>query len=492
MAALHHARFPRTIFHVDMDAFFVSVEELYDPSLKGKAVVVGGQRDERGVVSAASYEARKFGVHSAMPLRTAAKMCPHAIFVNGHPERYRECSEKVYKVLGTFSPQVEMASIDEAYLDMTGTERLHGPPLKAAHTLHQRMKAETGLNCSVGIGTSRLIAKVSSAQAKPNGVLWIVPGEEAKFLAPLDVREIPGVGKVMERHLHALGIKKVGDLAKLEEDELEDRFGKWGLALAGKARGEDAGGWFDTEVGEDLDAKSISHEHTYNEDTADAGQLEATLMRLSEMVGRRLRESNFHARTVQLKLRYKDFTTITRAHTLAAPTQLDTEIFEQIRALFRKNWKKGMQVRLLGVHASSFTTQAGPDRSARRQPPAALERCAGRRRSPARQVRRVQRRTRRRHARKLPRAHSRESGRPSRQRQAPQFLSAGAPRLQNSSHAKSFILTALPDGGNIQTPIVFVVCPTSRGLLGVQASGLQQALGLCLSPTESQREEVQC
>ncbi len=205
----------RTIFHVDMDAFFVSVEELFDSSLKGKAVVVGGRRDERGVVSAASYEARKFGVHSAMPLRTAAKMCPHAIFVNGHPERYRECSEKVYKVLDAFSPQVEMASIDEAYLDMTGTERLHGPPLKAAHALHQRMKAETCLNCSVGIGTSRLIAKVSSAQAKPNGVLWIVPGEEAKFLAPLDVREIPGVGKVMETHLHALGIKKVGDLAKL-------------------------------------------------------------------------------------------------------------------------------------------------------------------------------------------------------------------------------------------------------------------------------------
>src|SRR5580693_6391192 len=349
----------RTIFHVDMDAFFVSVEELFDPSLKGKPVVVGGQRNERGVVSAASYAARKFGVHSAMPLRTAAKLCPQAIFVSGHPERYRECSEKVHKVLCAFSPQVEMASIDEAYLDMTGTARLHGPPLKAAHALHARMKAETLLNCSVGIGSSRLIAKVSSGQAKPNGVLWIVPGEEAKFLAPLDVREIPGVGKVMESHLHALGVKIVADLAKLEERELEDRFGKWGMALAGKARGEDAGGWFDTEVGEDTGAKSISHEHTYNEDTADVSQLEATLMRLCEMVGRRLRESNLHTRTVQLKLRYKDFTTITRAHTLAAPTQLDTEIFEQIRELFRKNWKKGAQVRLLGVQASSFTEQPG-------------------------------------------------------------------------------------------------------------------------------------
>jgi DNA polymerase IV len=357
MAAAHQPAFSRTIFHVDMDAFFVSVEELFDPSLKGRPVVVGGQRDERGVVSAASYAARKFGVHSAMPLRTAAKLCPQAIFVDGHPERYRECSEKVYKVLGAFSPQVEMASIDEAYLDMTGTERLHGPPLRAAHTLHERMKSDTHLNCSVGIGSSRLIAKVSSAQAKPNGVLWIVPGEEAKFLAPLDVREIPGVGKVMESQLNALGIKKVGDLARLEDSELEQRFGKWGLALAGKSRGEDAGGWFDNEVGADLDAKSISHEHTYNEDTADVTQLEATLMRLSEMVGRRLREAGFYARTVQLKLRYKDFTTITRAHTPPSPTQLDTEIFEQIRSLFRKNWKKGAQVRLLGVHASSFTTQ---------------------------------------------------------------------------------------------------------------------------------------
>jgi DNA polymerase-4 len=347
----------RIIFHVDMDAFFVSVEELYDPSLKGKPVVVGGQRNERGVVSAASYAARKFGVHSAMPLRTAAKLCPQAIFVDGHPERYRGCSEKAYKVLQEFSPQVEMASIDEAYLDMTGTERLHGPPLKAAHKLHRRMKDQTLLNCSIGIGSSRLIAKVSSAQAKPNGVLWIVPGEEAKFLAPLDVREIPGVGKVMESHLRALGIKKVGDLARLEESELEERFGKWGLALAGKARGEDAGGWFDTEVGAHESAKSISHEHTYNEDTADANQLEATLMRLSELVGRRLREANFYARTVQLKLRYKDFTTITRAHTLSAVTQLDGEIFNQVRTLFRKNWKQGSEVRLLGVQTSSFETQ---------------------------------------------------------------------------------------------------------------------------------------
>lgn len=350
--------FPRTIFHVDMDAFFVSVEELYDPSLKGKPVVVGGQRDERGVVSAASYAARKFGVHSAMPLRTAAKLCPQAIFVNGHPERYREYSARVHEVLCRFSPQVEMASVDEAYLDMTGTERLHGPPMRSAHRLHDAMKQETQLNCSIGIGTSRLIAKVGSAKAKPNGVIWVLPSQEAKFLAPLDVRDIPGVGKVTEQRLRELGIERVGDLTRLGERELEERFGKWGLALAGKARGEDAGGWFDTEVGEHSDPKSISHEHTYGEDTADEQRLHSTLMRLSEMVGRRLREGGYFARTVQLKLRYRDFTTITRAHSLEQPTQLDTEIFEVARRLFRQNWKKGAAVRLLGVQTSNF--EAGP------------------------------------------------------------------------------------------------------------------------------------
>src|SRR5690242_8824410 len=280
----------RSFFHLDMDAFFVSVEELFDPSLKGKPVVVGGRPNERGVVSAASYAARKFGVHSAMPLRTAYKLCPQAIFVEGHPARYREYSQKVYDVLHLFSPLVEMASIDEAYLDMTGTERLHGPPLTAAHQLHQRMKEHTGLNCSVGIAASRLVAKISSDQAKPNGVLWIVPGRESAFLAPLDVRKVPGVGKVTEKNLHELGIRKVGDLARLDDDFLEQRFGKWGLALAGKSRGQDAGGWFDTEIGAEEGPKSISHEHTFNEDTADLEKIESTLARLCEMVGRRLRE----------------------------------------------------------------------------------------------------------------------------------------------------------------------------------------------------------
>ena len=344
----------RTYFHVDMDAFFVSVEELFDPSLKGKPVVVGGRPNERGVVSAASYAARKFGVHSAMPLRTAYKLCPQAIFVDGHPDRYRECSHQVYDVLRTFSPLVEMASIDEAYLDMTGTERLHGPPLRAAHLLHERMKAVTRLNCSIGIAASRLVAKIGSDQAKPNGVLWVIPGQEPAYLAPLDVRKVPGVGKVTEKNLHALGIRKVGDLARLDEAFLEQRFGKWGMALAGKSRGLDAGGWFDTEIGAEEGPKSISHEHTFSEDTADIERIESTLSRLCEMVGRRLREHGLHAGTIQLKLRYSDFSTITRARSPGRATQLDTELYEEVRELFRRNWKPGAKVRLLGVHASGW------------------------------------------------------------------------------------------------------------------------------------------
>ncbi len=349
----------KTIFHVDMDAFFVSVEEIFDPSLKGKPVVVGGKHDQRGVVSAASYAARKFGVHSAMPLRTAYKLCPQALFVEGHPERYREYSGKVYAILQAFSPVVEMASVDEAYVDMTGTERLLGPPLHAAHLLHEKMKRDTGLNCSVGIATSRLVAKIASDQAKPNGILSVMPGVEAAFLAPLDVRRIPGVGKVTEKNLHAIGIRRIGDLAGLNETDLESRFGKWGLALAGKAQGLDAGGWFDAEIGERGDPKSISHEHTFNEDTLDPDQVDATLSHLAEKVGRRLREHGLHARTVQLKLRYSDFSTITRAHSLPAPTQIDIDIVENSRRLLHSNWDRRQAIRLIGVHVSGFSDEKG-------------------------------------------------------------------------------------------------------------------------------------
>jgi len=347
-----------SVFHVDMDAFFVSVEELFDPSLRGKPVVVGGRPNQRGVVAAASYEARKFGVRSALPLRNAYKLCPHAIFVDSHPERYRSYSKKVRETLGRFTPRLEMASIDEAYLDMGGTERLLGTPLKAAHTVHEAVREATGLACSIGAATSRLVAKVCSDQAKPNGVLWIPPGCEARFLAPLDIRKIPGVGKVTEKRLHECGVRKVGDLARLEESVLHERFGKWGLALAGKARGEDAGGWFDYEIGEHANPKSISHEHTFLEETAEVGTLDGVLARLTEMVARRLREHHLYARTVQVKLRYSNFATFTRARTLDHATQIDRDLLREVRSLFQTNWT-GKPIRLLGVYVSSLEDKEG-------------------------------------------------------------------------------------------------------------------------------------
>jgi len=334
-----------------MDAFFVSVEELLDPSLKGKPVIVGGAKDHRGVVAAASYAARKFGVHSAMPLRTAAKLCPDGIYLDGHMELYREYSAKVHNILCRFSPKVEMASVDEAYLDMTGTARLLGPPLRAAHDLHQAIGQQLNLNCSIGIGSARVVAKIASDLAKPNGILLVCPGHEIRMFAGLPVRKMPGIGKVTEARLHELGIRTFADLNTRQD--LEQQFGAYGSAMAGKARGQDAGGWFDEEIGESA-PKSISHEHTFGEDTAEVDVLETTLARLTEMVARRLREQHFEARTIQLKLRYSDFYTITRAHSLNEPTSSDHTILSNIRALFHNHWKPGATVRLLGVHVSGF------------------------------------------------------------------------------------------------------------------------------------------
>ena len=227
-----------------------------------------------------------------------------------------------------------------------------------AHLLHQAVKAETQLNCSIGIATTRLVAKVCSDQAKPNGVLWVTPGSEASFLAPLDVRKIPGVGKVMEKRLEEQGIRKVADLAARDEDWLKRHFGAIGLALAGKSRGLDAGGWFDNDIGQEAGPRSVSHEHTFSHDTRDAQVLESMLARLSEMVCRRLREQDLPARTLQLKLRTSDFHTITRARSLPRPTAVDSEVFSVIRELFRANWN-GEPVRLLGVHASQFDDESG-------------------------------------------------------------------------------------------------------------------------------------
>ena len=213
------------IAHVDMDAFFVSVEELEDPSLKGQAVVVGADPEGRGVVAAASYEARKFGVHSAMPTRTAKKLCPHAIFVRGHHQKYGEYSAKIHRIFEEFTPIVEMVSIDEAYLDFTGCERLHGSAFRGADRLIRTIKERTGLNASVGLSTSHLVSKIASNQAKPHGLLYVLPGCEAKFLAPLPVRRMPGIGKVTEPELLSRGIATIGDLALTGEEKLRERKG---------------------------------------------------------------------------------------------------------------------------------------------------------------------------------------------------------------------------------------------------------------------------
>jgi DNA polymerase-4 len=342
-----------SILHVDMDAFFVSVELLARPELKGVAVVVGGQRDQRGVVTSASYEARKSGVHSAMPLRTAAKRCPHAVFLESHHERYGQWSDRIAAILSRYSPVVEMASVDEAYLDLAGTERLHGPPLAAAHKLSREITSTTSLPCSIGVGTSRLIAKVASEQAKPHGLLWVAPGGEEAFLAPLPVRRIPGIGEVTEAALKVLGIATIAQLQAARLESLEENFGQWGVALYRKARGIDSYEFF-----VDAQAKSLSHNQTFGEDTNDREQLEATLSYLCQKASKRVRDAGLYAHTVTLTLRYADFRTISRGHTLAEPSDLDTVFLKAVGELFHRAWDGRAKLRLVGVEFSYFS--AGP------------------------------------------------------------------------------------------------------------------------------------
>jgi DNA polymerase IV len=339
-----------SILHVDMDAFFVSVELLSRPDLRGKPVVVGGRPDQRGVVSAASYEARKFGIHSAMPLRTAGRLCPQAVFLDGHHEKYSEWSDRVASILGKFSPIVEMVSIDEAYLDLAGTERLHGPPLAAADKLLRTITKQTGLPCSGGLATTRLTAKVASDQGKPRGLVWVAPGMEARFLAPLPIRKVPGIGEVTERALRALGIETVEQLAAHSQEKLETIFGQWGTALYRKSRGGDA-----YEFLIDAEPKSISHNHTFGEDTSDVAGMETLLSHLSQKACKRLREHGLSSRTLTLTIRYAGFDTYTRSKTLTEPEQLDADIFAVFLDLFRRHRDPKRQVRLLGVALSALS-----------------------------------------------------------------------------------------------------------------------------------------
>jgi DNA polymerase-4 len=333
-----------------MDAFYVSVELLERPELRGKPVVVGGQPNRRGVVSAASYEARKFGIHSAMPLRTAGKLCPHAVFLEGRHDLYAQWSDRVAEILAKFSPVVEMASIDEAYLDLTGTERLHGPPLAAAHKLIGEIGRRTKLPCSAGLARTRLVAKVASDQAKPRGLVWVPAGVEAEFLAPLGVRRIPGIGKVTEAALHGMGLQTVGQLAAMPQEKLEEAFGQWGTALYRKARGQDSYEFF-----VDAEARSLSHSHTFENDIRDRAALDAMLSHLCQKAGKRLREAGLDARTVTVTIRYAGFETVTRGKTLGEPAHLDPVLLEIVRQLFDRHWDRKRAVRLVGVELADLS-----------------------------------------------------------------------------------------------------------------------------------------
>ncbi|QPJ61487.1 MAG: DNA polymerase IV [Candidatus Nitronauta litoralis] len=343
----------RQILHVDLDAFFASVEQMRDPSLKGKPVIVGGDPNGRGVVAAASYEARKFGVHSAMPVARAKRLCPDAIFVRGSHGLYSEISKQFFEILETYSPLVESMSLDEGYIDLTGCERLHGGPAeKTAARIRHQVEDELGICASIGMGTNKLIAKIASGMAKPNGFLRVPPGQERNFLKRLPIKRIPGIGPKGEEQLRRLGIKTVGQLTMLPLDELERSFGEWGTRLYYRSRGQ-----CDSPVrAREEAAKSISRETTLEEDSLDRPYLNAMLSYLTEKTAAQLREEGLYARTVTLKLRFYDFKTITRSRTLSEASCEDHILFESISKLFTLAAMDRIPVRLVGVSLSGLTT----------------------------------------------------------------------------------------------------------------------------------------
>ncbi len=341
----------REILHVDMDAFFVSVEEVLDPSLAGKPVIVGGDPEGRGVVAAASYAARKFGIHSAMPLAKAKRLCPHAIFLRGSHGVYGEFSRRVFAILEQYSPLVEPMSMDEAYVDLTGCQKLHGPVLETAEKIRNEIKEKVGIHASIGIASNKLLAKVASAYVKPNGILLIAPGKEEKFLKPLPLSRIPGVGPKSYERFKRMGIKTVGHLAALPKELLEEVHGKWGTGLYFKSRGVCQS----KVLGQEEDSRSISRETTLQTDSLDAQLLESRLSYLVEKAAAQLRGSELYARTVTLKLRTSDFKTVTRSFTLKEPTSEDYVILQTAFGLLRKLLVSRTRVRLIGISLTSLT-----------------------------------------------------------------------------------------------------------------------------------------
>ena len=340
----------RCIFHIDLDAFFVSVEQTFNPKLKGKPVIVGGDPDSRGVVSSASYEARRFGIHAGMPLSRAQRLCPQAVLIRADFPRYRKASNRFMAILADFSPDLEPLGLDEAYLDVTGCEGLYGSPSNMASAIKQRINGELRLTASVGIATCKVVAKIASALCKPDGRLEIAPGEERAFLDPLPIGKLPGVGEKTEHSLKEMGITTIGELASLPSDAVKKRFGAVGEMLHSHARGID-----DREVEPPGEAKSISQELTFARDTVDRDSLEVTLHNMCQGVCQQLRGRNRIARCVAIKLRYADFETITRQMTLGEASDITGVIFAAVRQLLGKALAgEERPIRLIGVRVSAL------------------------------------------------------------------------------------------------------------------------------------------
>ena len=334
----------RTILHVDMDAFFTSVEQRDRPELLGKPVVVGAPADKRGVVAAASYEARKCGVHSAMPSRTAYRLCPQAVFLRGDHAKYSRESERVMAILRQFTPLVEQVSVDEAYLDVTASLRLFGDGEQIAQAIKRRIRETTGLTASVGVAPNKFLAKLASDMRKPDGLMVITDADKLDLLRPLPIGRIAGIGKKTEPVFHEIGIHTIGDLQRFPIETLRVRFGVWADEIKARALGED-----DRPVEPYGEAKSISNETTFEKDVSEMKTLERTVWELADEVGRRLRAEGVRARTVQLKLRWSDFTTLTRRMTLPEATDDEGQIAEVAIQLMRRELKEPRPVRLIGV-----------------------------------------------------------------------------------------------------------------------------------------------
>jgi DNA polymerase-4 len=338
----------RTILHVDLDAFFASVEQRDRPELLGKPVIVGGDPSGRGVVSAASYEARRFGVHSAMSLREAVRRCPDGVFLPVDGRRYQQASREVMAILRRYTPQVEPISIDEAFLDVTGSRQLFGDGRAIAESIKGAIRDDVGLPASVGVASTKLVAKIASDLQKPDGLVVVPLGQEASFLAPLPISRLWGVGSKTAQALEDYGARTIGDLAALSPDVLVRRFGKHGGSLASRARGLD-----DDPVHEGDPAKSVGHEHTFDVDTSDRETIERTLLAMSDGVAGRLRSAGVRASTIAVKIRDSSFRTITRQRTLPEPTDLTDPIYRAAVELARPE-VRGIRVRLLGVSASNL------------------------------------------------------------------------------------------------------------------------------------------